>query len=59
VQEEVVRYEDLEEDAAHVHEARMPRRLEPVEHHDAAEEVPIVLDRRLVILVHDVEVLEA
>ena len=58
VQEELVRHEDLEEDAADVHEARVPRRLEPVEHHDAAEELPVVLDRRVVVLVHDVEVLD-
>jgi hypothetical protein len=59
VQEEVDRHEDLEEHAADLHQARMPRRLKPVEHDETAEQSPIVLDRRLVVLVHDVEVLDA
>ena len=59
MQEELVRHEDLEEDAADVHEACMPCRLEPVEHHHAAEELAVVVDRRLVVLVHDVEMLDA
>ena len=58
VQEELVRHEDLEQRPADLHETRVPRRLEPVEHHDATEELPVVLDRRVVVLVDDVEVLD-
>ena len=56
VEEELVRHEDLEEDSPHVHETGVPRRLEPLHHDHAAVEAPVVLDRRLEVLVHDVEV---
>ena len=60
VQEELVRHEDLEEDPTDLHEARVPASvLEPVEHHDTVEELAVVLDGGVVVVVHDVEVLDA
>ena len=58
VQEELVRHEDLEEHTADVEQARVPGRLQPVEQHDTAEEPFVVLDHRVVVLVHDVHVLD-
>ena len=59
VQEELVRYEDLEEDPTDLHEARVPRRLLAVEDHDPTEQLRVVLDSCVVVVVHDVEVLDA